>query len=148
MEESIITWYVKEDDIFTSKDEFNAGAYSNKKPISVDLQVWNNRWGVNDVEDIESPVLTIYFDSYEDASLLKFCKVYINKGEELPMIIRDNQAHASISRVLSGKQNDGEEGKESNKKNYIDIHIEFDAGDSRLKENDLKKLFFEISSLD
>ena len=44
--------------------------------------------------------------------------------------------------MLSGTKNDGT--LDNNKDHYINIEFQFDAEGSKLKENDLKDMYFQI----
>ena len=143
-----ISWFVKEQDgLYAPKEEHHAGTYNNEEKIIVDIQVWNNRWGVEDVETLRSPVLNFYFDTIEDSALLELCKVSFDDMGEVPLIIRGNKASARIGRDLSGKKNNGDDNDENNAQNFVNIRFEFDAEGHRLKENDLKNVYFEVVSM-
>lgn len=139
-----ITWFVKEDGGYVPKQEHHAGTYTPDNPIVLHLQVWNNRWGTEDVETIENPVLNFYFDTFEDKSLLERCKITFDEINLAPLIIKGEKATAIIGRPLSGKKNNGDEESVANRDNFIDIKFEFRADGYRLKENDLKNIYFEI----
>lgn len=111
------------------------------------MQAWNNRWGVKDAEDIISPVLSFRFDSFEDNALLRLCKVIVNQSLELPVTVKDNSAVVVIGETIIGRSNDGDENSYENKNNFIDIRLEIDIRDKDLKENDLKKMYFELHPL-
>lgn len=148
MKPSKITWFVKDkNEEYVAKEEYNAGTYRKDEKIAIDLQVWNNRWGVESVSDLETPVINFYFDTFEDSSLLPLCKLILNDEDEVALIVKNGKATAVIDTILSGKANNGDEGLENNKENFIDIRFEFATQGQRLKTNDLKKMYFEIVPL-
>lgn len=148
MQKPRISWFVKESDgSFIAKEEHHAGTYDRQEKVAVEIQVWNNRWGVEDVESLRDPVLNFYFDTLEDSSLLHLCKISIDDMGFVPLVIRGEKASARIGRSLSGKRNNGDANEVSNQECYINIRFEFETEEYRLKENDLKNLYFELVSM-
>ena len=125
-----------------------AGTYTHNTPIALDIRIWNNRYGVFDVEDLKDFALNFYFKDFEDTALLNFLKVTYNNIEELNLDIASGKATAKFfdTIVLSGKANSGEE---KDRDNYLDLLIEFDIPDKtvKLKNSDMKSLFLEIVKL-
>lgn len=125
-----------------------AGTYTHNTPIALDVRIWNNRYGVFDVEDLKDFALNFYFKDFEDASLLNFLKVTYNNIEELNLDIASGRATAKFfdDIVLSGRANSGED---KDRENYLDLLIEFDVPDKsiKLKNSDMKSLFLEIVKL-
>jgi len=149
MQDPKISWFVKDpDDIFVPQNEYHAGTYTKTDKIVVDFQIWNNRWGVEDVKELTNPVLNFYFDTIEDATLLSLCKITVDKYDNIPLMIKEQKASAVLGRSLSGVKNNGDETAAANRNNFVNIRFEFDAADYRLKENDLKNLYFELVSMD
>jgi hypothetical protein len=149
MNKPYITWYSRiGDDTYAAQSEIYAGTYTKKENIRVDIQIWNNRWGTEDVESLNSFALNMYFDSLEDSALLQCCKVILGGTDELPLIITGQKATVSFpdAIMLSGVKNNG--ASANSQENYISLTFEFSASEYRLKENDLKSLYFEIISLD
>ncbi|MBD8524022.1 hypothetical protein [Lysinibacillus fusiformis] len=144
---SKISWFIKENDVYSEKKEHHAGTFRKDEKIVINMQAWNNRWGVKDAEDIISPVLSFRFDSFEDNALLRLCKVIVNQSFELPVTVKDNSAVVVIGETIIGRSNDGDENSYENKNNFIDIRLEIDIRDRDLKENDLKKMYFELHPL-
>ncbi|MCY7866129.1 hypothetical protein P8918_13435 [Bacillus spizizenii] len=148
MDKPRISWFVKDSEgSFMAKEEHHAGTYTKQDKIAVDIQVWNNRWGVEDVEPLVDPVLNFYFDTLEDSSLLHLCKIIIDDMGSVPLVIKGERASARIGRTLSGKKNNGDDNLVSNQACYINVRFEFEAEDYRLKENDLKNIYFELVSM-
>ena len=149
MKEPIITWYVKEGDGgYRSKESHHAGTYNKSDKVAVDIQVWNNRWGVEDVSHLTNPVVNFYFDTLEDSALLEMCVISVDDMGSVPLVIKDKKASARLGRSLNGKANDGNDRLVVNQPCYANIRFEFEAGSYRLKENDLKNIYFELVSMD
>ena len=133
---------------YDDTSEIFAGTCTHASPISIDVRIWNNRYGVFDVEDLKDFALNFYFKNFEDASLLNFLKVTYNNIEELNLDITGTRATAKFfdNIILSGKANSGED---KDRDNYIDLLIEFDVPDKniKLKSSDMKSLFLEIVKL-
>ena len=133
---------------YDDTSEIFAGTYTHASPIGIDVRIWNNRYGVFDVEDLKDFALNFYFKDFEDASLLNFLKVTYNNIEELNLDITGTRATAKFfdNIILSGKANSGED---KDRDNYIDLLIEFDVPDKniKLKSSDMKSLFLEIVKL-
>lgn len=146
MEKTKITWYVDTSEGLIAKKEHHAGTYSPRETLKVVIQVWNNRWGVEEVEPLKDAVVNIYFDTIEDSALLNLCSLEIDEMGKAPITIRDQKASARIGRDLSGKANDGVSEKTTNRSNFVTLTFSFDASKYRVKENDLKSLHFEIIS--
>lgn len=140
-----ITWYAKiGDSTYEARQEIYAGTYTKEEKISVDIQIWNNRWGTEDVEAVSDFALNIYFDSLEDSALLQCCRILLGGKDDLSLIISGQKATVSFPSTvtLDGVKNDGTSA--NSKTNYISLTFEFDAPEYKLKENDLKSLYFEI----
>lgn len=148
MDKPRISWYSRiGDETYQPQSEFYAGTYTKEEKISVDIQIWNNRWGTEDVETLDNFSLNIYFDCLEDSALLQCCKVILGGMDELSLIISGQKATVSFPEKvkLSGVKNDGSSA--NSRENYIMITFEFSALEYRLKENDLKSLYFEIVTM-
>lgn len=148
MESPKLSWYYKTetDKDYDNSNEIYAGTYDNSKPLSVKLQLWNNRYGKEDVKNLSNFYLTIFFDNHEDNSLLKYCSVILNGIDILSPKISENMATITFPEniVLKGVKNNGS--AETNLHNFINLELRFDAGDTRLKEDTLKSLYIKIMS--
>lgn len=142
-----ITWFVKDGGGYTSKQDHHAGTYRKNEPIVFDIQVWNNRWGVKDEASISVPVLSFHFGHFEDSSLLERVKIIVDERNEMPVVVKSNKGTVVLSRALSGKANDGDEESRNSAQNFVNFRMEIDTKGAELKENDLKKLYFEINEL-
>ena len=142
-----ISWYSKlsTDAKFAETEELYAGTHRPNKEIRVNIQLWNNRWGKTDVQDLTNFLIIMYFHDAEDAALLENCIIEY-KNKEVTKQIENNTATLLFDSeiAISGKANDGNSSTEATQQNYISFDFVFSATDKRLKEDDLKSLFFEI----
>lgn len=143
----LITYSAKisSDDNFIDGEEIYGGTYTKINPVSVDVRIWNNKYGEADVDDLKDFSINLFFADLEDSVLLKYLKIVYNNIQELPVEIRDNVAIVTFfnSVKLSGKANDG---KDTDTENYINLRITFDATQDniQLKTRDVKSLLIEI----
>lgn len=146
----IITYSARISDSGTyyDQDEIYGGTYTKNDPVSVDIQIWNNKFGLTEVQDLENFAINFYFSDLEDSTLLKYLKVVYNDTEDMILDIKDNVACATFfnSVVIKGTPNNG---NESDTDNYIKLKVTFDATDDniQLKSNDIKSLFVEIVTI-
>lgn len=147
MKEPIITYSVKPDnaDTYTDTSEYYAGTYTRKSPLRLKVRIWNNKYGTEEVESVKDFALKFYFGSIEDAVYIKYLTVKYDNVTPMNIEIVDDIAFCTLweERILSGKVNNG---KESDKVNYLDLLIELDASDSAaaMKNLDLKSLYIEV----
>lgn len=141
MNQPSISWYIKEDDDYIQDNDYYLGSFSSSSDILMKVQVWNNRYGNESVEDIENARLSIYFDTVEDSSLLQYCTISINNDEFIQPEIYLNRATINIGTLL-GTFNSGMD-NEKNIGNYKNIIIKFSNMPTNLK-NGLKNLFLDI----
>lgn len=146
MAKPIISWYAKRisDDKYSVESRFYAGKYSDNDPIVVDIQLWNNRWGVDTVSDLTNYDICFFFDRLEDSVLLEYCNVLLNATDSLVFSISGNKAILEMEDkpVLKGTKNNGSSA--DNPDNYLQLRFVFSATGTRLKDNDLKSLYFEV----
>lgn len=141
MNQPSISWYIKEDDDYVQDNDYYLGSFSSSSDILIKIQVWNNRYGNESVEDIENARLSIYFDTVEDSSLLQYCTISINNDEFIKPEIYLNRATINIGTLL-GTFNSGMD-NEKNIDNYKNIIVKFSNMPTNLK-NGLKNLFLDI----
>lgn len=150
MKNAKITWYtkLKENDEYNQSNDIYAGSYTKDSNIQVYMQVWNNRWGVEDVSSLNNFNINMYFENEEDYALLDYCTVILNNSEILTLN-KTNKIGVLVfpdNFELSGVSNDGT--TENNKDNYMTLEFTFKAPkETKLKVNDLKTLCFEIMQL-
>ena len=145
--EPIITYSVKISESEKYQDTFDiyGGTYTPQSPVVIDMQIWNNKYGLESVDDLEDFILNFYFDNIEDSVLLEYIQVEQGGTQLLPISIANRIATVNFldKVILSGKANDG---SEENIDNYISLKIIFDIPDKNisLKNLDIKSLYFEI----
>lgn len=147
MEKPMITYSVKmlDENMYTDTSEYYAGTYIKSKPLKLLIRIWNNKYGIEEVEPLKDFAINFYFGSFEDAPLIQFVSVKYDTNKDANIEIVDNIAVCTFweSKVLSGAVNNG---KDSDRENYIDLAVEFDTSgsDITLKNLDLKSLYMEI----
>ena len=148
MDKPILSWQIKQkngEKFYTATDEY-IGDYSRRSKIDYIIRIWNNRLGLEDVEDFENFCIKLAFQDKEDASLLPYLTIKID-GLKLNL-----ESYVDYSLLvfphkvkLSGAKNDG---SSENKDNYAEFELIFETPeDVRLKESDLKSLYLEILPL-
>ena len=146
MAKPYISWYAKKlSDIKYSLDQqFYAGTYTDDDQIVVDIQLWNNRWGSETVDDLEDYDICFFFDRLEDAILLTYCTVIYNGSYVVPFNISANKAILEFEEkpIIKGTKNNGS--SLDNPDNFIQLRFMFSATEERLKDHDLKSLYFEV----
>ena len=142
---SKLEWFVKKDNTYEQLDEIYAGSYTDKKPISVTMQLWNNRWGTSDAEPLTDFYMLMSFKNKEDSVLLDYCNVTM--GETTLTKTRSGDKvilGIPTGTKISGTKNNGKESNPKNSDHFINLKFTFDAFGQNLKENDLKELYLEI----
>lgn len=150
MDEPKITWYAKlsSDMEFSQTNEIYAGTYTPDNEIKVNIQIWNNRWGTVDVNSLTNFLINIYFDYIEDNALFDYCSIVLNNSDILNIKKSGSIGVLEFPQIitLNGAKNDGT--TENNPNHYISLDFVFKTNNEiKLKENDLKSLFFEIIPL-
>lgn len=138
---SKITWYILEDEEYIQDDEYYLGSFSPDSEIQLKVQVWNNRYGKNNVESIPNARLAIYFDSIEDSMLLEYCTVSINDNNFTKIPVMFGKGIIDIG-LLSGNSNNGMDIID-NIYNFKNISISFKGFPTNLK-NGIKNMFLDI----
>lgn len=146
MADPIISWFIQPEgaDKMSPAREAYAGNYNKAHDISMKFQLWNNRYGRSAVDDLSNFSIQIFFDHTEDKSLLPYCNLVVSNSTLDKQIIND-RAVFNITRTLSGAINNGT--ATDNPENFMEFEFKFSAPKNdtvRLKENDLKNLYFEI----
>lgn len=145
--DNTLEWYAKitEDDSYEPTNEMYAGSLTKTNKVQLFLQLWNNRFGEEDVPNFENFNINIFFEHEEDRVLLDNCKILVNK-KEVTIQKTDNYGIIEISNIiLSGEKNDGLE--KNSQGNFCEIYFEFLQNNKNFKPADLKNLYFEISKL-
>lgn len=138
---SKITWYILEDEEYIQDDEYYLGSFSPDSEIQLKVQVWNNRYGKNNVESISNARLAIYFDSIEDSMLLEYCTVSINDNNFTKIPAMFGKGIIDIG-LLSGNSNNGMDIID-NIYNFKNITVSFKGFPTNLK-NGIKNMFLDI----
>jgi len=148
MDKPKISYFIQKDETTYSKqDSAYIGTYTGTEELSVNLRIWNNYRGTEDVEDLENFNLVLYFLTEEDSALLPYVTLSITDDIEIPSVIEENVLVATFFNpiTLSGKKNTG---SIDYARNYVNITITFDAGaEAYLKDHDLKSMVLEIAEI-
>ena len=144
MNRPIISYHVlNTDDTYTKQNSVYAGTYTGDNTLSVNLRIWNNFCGTEDVEDLQNFNLVLRFLTKEDNALLNYIEI-IADNEILGSIIENDALVGTFAspRILSGEANTGSDEYISN---YINVTISFHADTGvYLKDHDLKSLVLDI----
>lgn len=139
-----ITWYVLEDinglyEYSPKRTHDLEGSYAPNDIIKVKIQLWNNRLGIEDVQDANNAKLCVFFKNYEDNYMLNLCKVKFNNEEAQPLKIDMDRGIVNLGN-LSGSANNG---SDLNIDNYIEFELIIGPLPSNLK-NELKGLVLDV----
>ena len=139
-----ITWYVLEDvngmyEFSPKRTHDLEGSYAPNDIIKVKIQLWNNRLGIEDVQDATNAKLCVFFKNYEDNYMLNLCKVKFNNEEAKALKIDMDRGIIDLGN-LSGSANNG---SDLNIDNYIEFELIIGPLPSNLK-NELKGLVLDV----
>ena len=139
-----ITWYVLEDidglyEYSPKRTHDLEGSYAPNDTIRVKIQIWNNRLGTEDVQDVINAKLCVFFKNYEDNYLLKLCKVKINDEEAKPLEIDMDRGLIALGNI-SGSANNG---SELNIDNYVKFELIIGPLPTNLK-SELKGIILDV----
>lgn len=144
---AILSWYTKlenESNYAPTQEKF-IGTYTALTPLKVNIQLWNNRYGEEDTDDLKNFSLRLSFRSFEDSALLDKAQLTLASGQTLPgQITGDKKIFILPNNVIiSGRKNNGEVNE--NEDNFISFVLEFNLDTKiQLKENDLKDMYLEV----
>ena len=144
---AILSWYTKlenESNYAPTQEKF-IGTYTALTPLKVNIQLWNNRYGEEDADDLKNFSLRLGFRSFEDSALLDKAQLTLASGQILPeQIMGDKKIFILPNNVIiSGRKNNGEVNE--NEDNFISFVLEFNLDTKiQLKENDLKDMYLEV----
>lgn len=141
MEKAKITWYILDNGDYIQDDEYYCGSYDMYSEITINAQVWNNRYGKNSVESINNSRLAIYFDTLEDSMLLNYCYVSINNEGYSKVNTISEKGIVEIG-SLSGNSNNGLDDID-NSYNFKNISVMFKGFPHNLK-NGIKNVYLDI----
>ena len=138
------TWYVLEDidglfEYSPKRTHHMDGSYAPGDTLSVKIQLWNNRLGMEDVQDATNAKLVIFFKNYEDNYLLKLCKVKLNNEEAKPVVIDMDRGLFNLGTISGGANN----GSDLNTDNYVEFELQIGAIPMNVK-SELKGLVLDV----
>lgn len=138
------TWYVLEDidglfEYSPKRTHDMDGSYAPGDTLSVKIQLWNNRLGMEDVQDATNAKLVIFFKNYEDNYLLKLCKVKLNNEEAKPVTIDMDRGLFNLGTISGGANN----GSDLNTDNYVEFELQIGAIPMNVK-SELKSLVLDV----
>ena len=138
------TWYVLEDidglfEYSPKRTHDMDGSYAPGDTLSVKIQLWNNRLGMEDVQDATNAKLVIFFKNYEDNYLLKLCKVKLNNEEAKPVTIDIDRGLFNLGTISGGANN----GSDLNTDNYVEFELQIGAIPMNVK-SELKGLVLDV----
>lgn len=141
MKDPQISWYIKENEDVTFIDkEIYMGSYNSSNIEAVfNVQLWNNKWGDEDVKNLENFSIAIFFDTIEDNALLSRCEVKIDKGGYQKPEIIGSKGIIKVDRIISGIRNSGN----INANNYLDLSIRVSPITGDMK-NGLKNIVIDL----
>lgn len=139
-----MTWYILEDidglyEYSPKRTHDLEGSYAPNDTIKVKIQLWNNRLGMEDVQDATNAKLCIFFKNYEDNYMLKLCKVKFNNEEAKELDIDMDRGTINLGN-LSGRANNG---SDLNTDNYVEFELIIGPLPSNLK-SELKGLVLDV----
>jgi len=138
------TWYVLEDidglfEYSPKRTHDMEGSYAPGDTLSVKIQLWNNRLGMEDVQDAINSKLVVFFKNYEDNYLLKLCKVKLNNEEAKPVTIDMDRGIFNLGTISGGANN----GSDLNTDNYVEFELQIGAIPMNVK-SELKGLILDV----
>lgn len=138
------TWYVLEDidgifEYSPKRTHDMDGSYAPGDVLSVKIQLWNNRLGLEDVQDATNARLVIFFKNYEDNYLLKLCKIKLNNEEAKTVTIDMDRGLFNLGNISGGANN----GSDLNIDNYIEFELQIGAIPMNVK-SELKGLVLDV----
>ena len=139
-----LKWYVLEDidgtyEYSPKKTHDMEGSYAPNDSLKLKIQLWNNRLGTEDVQDVINAKLCVFFKNYEDNYLLKLCKVKINDEEAKPLEIDMDRGLIALGNI-SGSANNG---SELNIDNYVKFELIIGPLPTNLK-SELKGIILDV----
>lgn len=137
-------WYVLEDidglfEYSPKRTHDMEGSYAPGDTLSVKIQLWNNRLGMEDVQDATNAKLVVFFKNYEDNYLLKLCKVKLNNEEAKPVTIDMDRGIFNLGTISGGANN----GSDLNTDNYVEFELQIGAIPMNVK-SELKGLILDV----
>lgn len=141
MKDPQISWYIKENEDATFIDkEVYMGSYNSSNIEAVfNVQLWNNKWGSEDVKNLDNFSIAIFFDTIEDNVLLSRCEVKVDNGSYQKPEIVGSKGIIRVNKTISGSKNNGT----LNANNYLDLSIRINPITGDMK-NGLKNIIIDL----
>lgn len=139
-----ISWYVLENidgllDYSPKRTHSMEGSYAPGDTMHIKVQLWNNRLGMEDVDDANDAKLVLFFKNYEDNYLLKLCKIKLNNQEAKPVTIDMDRGLFDIGNISGGANN----GSDLNYDNYVEFELQIGPIPNNIK-SELKGLILDV----
>ena len=139
-----ISWYVLEDidgllEYSPKRTHSMEGSYAPGDTLTLKIQLWNNRLGMEDVENAIDAKLVLFFKNYEDNYLLKLCKVKLNDDEPKPVTIGMDRGIFEVGTISGGANN----GSDLNLDNYVEFELQIGPIPNNIK-SELKGLILDV----
>lgn len=149
MEEPKITWLacLPNEEEYNERPELYAGMLLPDDTLEVDLQIWNNQYGTEEVKALENFNLVMSFDHLEDSALLQYTKLLVNHSYVIEPVVNNNEA---VFRMPDGFKLKGDinDGSSKSYDNYMTVKLVIKAPqDAKVKTNDLKTFSLDIVNL-
>lgn len=141
MERPNISWYLIDDGDQIQTDEYYAGSFNSSDEIRLNIQIWNNRYGIKTVESIRDAKLSIYFETIDDGAILNYCEIDVEKSGAVKPEVSINKVLINIGE-LNGSANNGMD-TDKNRNHFKNVEIIFKNLPSNLKEG-LKNMYLDI----
>lgn len=143
-----ISWYILENydeefEYVPKKKHEEEDSLMPGDTMHINMQIWNNRNGLEDVSDALDARIVLYFKNYEDNFLLNLCSFKVGSGEHEKIAIDVDRGYFELG-TISGKSNNG---SELNTENFYDVELKMGPVPSNIK-SELKDLILDIEYTD
>lgn len=135
--------YSNIDENYSAEDDLYIGSFNTNTDNIIKIRIWNNRFGLYDVDEASNVYVTLFFDKFEDKILFENMTIKINDDEEfIPTPVSDKIIFPIGD--ISGKKNDGDSSSNNNKDNFKDIFIKISLSSKNLYEN-IKSMYIDLT---
>lgn len=122
MNEPNISWYIlNENNEELPPEDFYAGNYKYGEYLDLDIRLWNNRWGDEDIQSAKNIIFEISFANIEDSIMFRQLEVK-EHGIPLKGFEDGNTMKFRLKKELSGSKHSMNESE--NIKNFVDINLQ------------------------
>jgi hypothetical protein len=78
-----ISWWIKttnidNEEMYIPAEDYYLGTFYPKDIVKIEMQIWNNKSGTTETEEVKSPTFVVYFNNAYNLSLLKNTTITIN----------------------------------------------------------------------